>query len=134
MVQSQAVQSLSIGKLAAACAVGVETVRFYQRRGLLETPTRDDGIRRYGSDDLRRLRFIRQAQAGGFTLDQIKALLELDASDDRARARQMAKERVAALDARIQELQQARDALNRLARECGSGSPGPCPILKSFGV
>ena len=132
MVQSQAVQSLSIGKLAASGGVGVETVRFYQRRGLLPQPPRDDGIRRYGSDDVRRLRFIKQAQAAGFTLEEIKELLDLDASEDRSRARELANARVHALDARIAELQRARDALRRLARECGSGSAGPCPILTSF--
>jgi MerR family mercuric resistance operon transcriptional regulator len=132
MVQSQAVQSLSIGKLAASSGVGVETVRFYQRRGLLPQPARDDGIRRYGSDDVRRLRFIKQAQAAGFTLEEIKELLDLDASEDRSRARELANARVKALDARIVELQRARDALHRLARECGSGSAGPCPILTSF--
>ena len=134
MVQSQGLQSLTIGKLAATCGVGVETVRFYQRRGLLDTPTRGDGIRRYGSEHARRLRFIRQAQAAGFTLEQIKELLDLDASDDRARVRELAKGRIAVLDGRIADLQEARDALKRLARECGSGSPGPCPILKSFDV
>ncbi len=132
MVQSQAVQSLSIGKLAASGGVGVETVRFYQRRDLLPQPPRDDGIRRYGSDDVRRLRFIKQAQAAGFTLEEIKELLDLDASEDRSRARELANVRVKALDARIVELQRARDALRRLARECGSGSAGPCPILTSF--
>jgi MerR family mercuric resistance operon transcriptional regulator len=125
-------QSLTIGKLAAAAGVGVETVRYYQRRGLLETPTRDREIRRYGSDDLRRLRFIKQAQSAGFTLGEIKELLDLDASDDRARARELASARVEALDQKIGELQKARDALRRLARECGSGSAGPCPILASF--
>jgi MerR family mercuric resistance operon transcriptional regulator len=134
MVQSQASQSLTIGKLAAAASVGVETVRYYQRRGLLETPTRDRDIRRYGSDDLKRLRFIRQAQAAGFTLEEIKELLDLEASEDRARARELAGARVEALDRKIVELQKARDALKRLARECGSGSAGPCPILTSFDV
>jgi MerR family mercuric resistance operon transcriptional regulator len=125
---------LTIGKLASEGGVGVETIRFYQRKGLLGTPTRAAGIRRYGSDDIRRLRFIRQAQSAGFTLEQIKELLDLDASDDRARARELANERVAALDARIAELKLARDALRRLARECGTGGPGPCPILTSFEV
>ena len=134
MVQSQAIQSLSIGKLAAAGGVGVETIRYYQRRGLLQTPTRDREIRRYGGDDLRRLRFIRQAQSAGFTLEEIKELLDLDASEDRPRARELAKARVKALDEKIAELEQARDALRRLARECGSGSGGPCPILAAFEV
>jgi MerR family mercuric resistance operon transcriptional regulator len=134
MVQSQGIPSLTIGKLAAAGGVGVETIRFYQRRGLLEQPTRESGIRRYGSEDHRRLRFIKQAQGAGFTLEEIKELLDLDASEDRARARELAGERIAALDAKIAELQRARDALRRLARECGSGRAGPCPILKAFEV
>ena len=132
MVQSQATGSFTVGKLAAAGRVGVETIRFYQRRGLIQTPTREGAIRRYGSDDVRRLRFIKQAQAAGFTLEEIKELLDLDASEDRNRARELANARVKALDARIAELQRARDALRRLARECGSGSAGPCPILTSF--
>jgi MerR family mercuric resistance operon transcriptional regulator len=132
MVQSQAPQSLTIGRLAAAGGVGVETIRFYQRKGLLPTPTREGGIRRYGSDELRRLRFIRQAQAAGFTLEEIRELLELDASDDRPRAHELARARITALDARIGELQAARNALQRLASECGSGSAGRCPILASF--
>ena len=132
MVQSQATQSLTIGKLAAAGGVGVETIRYYQRRRLLQTPTRDREIRRYGSEDLRRLRFIRQAQAAGFTLEEIKELLDLDASEDRARARELARARVKVLDEKITELQRARDALKRLARECRAGGAGPCPILTSF--
>jgi len=126
--------SLTIGKLAAAGGVGVETIRYYQRRGLIETPARDREIRRYDENDLSRLRFIRQAQAAGFTLEEIKELLDLDASEDRARARALAGARVKALDLKIAELQRARDALKRLARECGSGGAGPCPILTSFEV
>jgi MerR family mercuric resistance operon transcriptional regulator len=134
MVQGQGVSSLTIGKLAAAGRVGVETIRFYQRKGLLEQPPRESGIRRYGSNDIRRLRFIRQAQAAGFTLEEIKELLELDASDDRSRARELAKVRIEALDAKIADLKRARNALERLARECSHGSSGPCPILTSFDV
>ena len=134
MVQSQGVQSLTIGKLAAAGGVGVETIRFYQRRGLLDEPTRESGIRRYGSADVRRLRFIKQAQAAGFTLQEIRELIELDATDDRHRARELARARGRALDAKIAELKHARDALRRLARECSAGSTGACPILTSFDV
>ena len=134
MVQSQGVQSLTIGKLAAAGGVGVETIRYYQRRGLLPIPTHEGEIRRYGSDDLRRLRFIRQAQVAGFTLEQIKELLALDSSQDRQRARELALERTRDLDARITELKRARDALRRLSKDCSEGTTGPCPILTSFGV
>ena len=132
MVQGQAPRSLTIGQFAAAGDVGVETIRFYQRKGLLAEPTRESGIRRYGSDDVGRLRFIRQAQAAGFTLQEIRELLDLDTSDDRARARELARARVKALNAKIAELKRARDALQRLATECGEGTKGPCPILTSF--
>ena len=134
MVQSQAISALTIGKLAAAGGVGVETIRFYQRKGLLDQPEREVGIRRYGHNDLRRLRFIRQAQAAGFTLEQIKELLDLDTGEDRNRARQLARERIEALNGKILALEEARDALQRLAAECEGGGKGPCPILSSFGV
>ena len=132
MVQSQAPHSLTIGQFAAAGGVGVETIRFYQRKGLLAEPARETGIRRYGSDDVRRLRFIKQAQAAGFTLQEIRELLDLDASEDRERARELATARVEALNKQIAELKRARDALQHLARVCGQGTKGPCPILSSF--
>ncbi len=122
----------SIGKLAEAGGVGVETVRFYQRKGLLDTPPRGDGIRRYGDGHIRRLRFIRRAQQAGFTLAEIQELLELDASFDRARAHDLAATRIAALDREIEQLQRARASLNRLARECEEGTAGPCPIIAAF--
>lgn len=123
---------LTIGKLAASAGVGVETVRFYQRRGLLETPTRDAGVRRYSASDVRRLRFIRNAQAAGFTLDEIMELLALDASADHARARALAEQRLAGIALRIAELERARDALSLLARACSATDAGPCPILDAF--
>ena len=123
---------LTIGRLAVAGGVGVETVRYYQRRGLLAEPPRTDGIRRYGDEDLRRLRFIRSAQAAGFTLEQIGELISLDSVGDRSRARALAEERIAALDARIAEMQAAREALARLSAACGDGSAGPCPIISAF--
>lgn len=129
---------MTIAGLARAGGVGVETIRYYQRRGLLDTPIPSGGggvrgaVRRYGPEDVRRLRFIRSAQAAGFTLEQIAELLALDASEDRARARALAEERLRALDAKIAELTEARDALRRLARDCGSGTAGPCPIIAAF--
>ncbi len=134
MVRNQAPASLTIGSLATAAGVGVETVRFYQRKGLLDEPTRESGIRRYGGADLRRLRFIRKAQAAGFTLRQVAELLALDGGEDRARVRALARARIAALDAQIAALASARDALAHLAAECGSGRGRSCPILDSFGV
>ncbi len=132
--------NMTIAGLAREGDVGVETVRYYQRRGLLDIPERPSGggsggsVRRYGTDDVHRLRFIRSAQGAGFTLEQIGELLALDATDDRAKVRKLAMERIAALDARIEELTRVRASLRRLAQECGSGSEGPCPILTAFEV
>ena len=123
----------TIGGLARAAGVGVETVRYYQRRGLLPEPARPPGeVRRYGEEDLRRLRFIRSAQAAGFTLNEIGELLALDAADDRARARALAEARVAALDATIEQLLEARNALAGLATACAKKDGGNCPILSAF--
>ncbi len=124
--------SLTIAKLARTAGVGVETVRYYQRRGLLAEPDRGEGPRRYGRDALDRLRFIRAAQTAGFTLVEIAELLELDATDDRERAREMARHRIGALDEQIARLRAARAALTALAHDCASGGDGVCPILAAF--
>lgn len=129
MIRSQAV---SIARFAEAGGVGVETVRYYQRRGLLSVPAKGNGIRRYDASDVRRLRFIRAAQAAGFTLEQIGELIALDATDERARARELARAQIAALDAKIAELSAARKSLEKLANECAKGHAGPCPILAAF--
>ncbi len=124
--------SYTIGRLAEAAGVGVETIRFYQRKGLVEEPPRAGAFRRYGERDLDRLRFIRRAQGAGFTLAEIAELLTLDAGQDRGRARELAAARIIALDVKIRELGEARRALVRLARECSEGRDGPCPIIASF--
>ncbi|MGN6499331.1 MAG: MerR family transcriptional regulator [Tsuneonella sp.] len=125
--------ALKISELAKNAGVGVETVRFYQRKGLLDTPRgAATGGRHYGADDVRRLRYIRKAQTAGFTLAEIAELIDLDRSDDRPRARDMARTRIAALDARIAELTDARASLAKLARACAKGGEGPCPILAAF--
>jgi MerR family mercuric resistance operon transcriptional regulator len=138
MVRSQAARSPTIAWLAAAGGVGVETVRFYQRRGLLPLPkrrglaTEGGRVRRYGEADVRRLRFIRAAQAAGFTLEEVRELLSLDAGHDHARARELARSRLAALDTKIASLESARDSLRWLARRCGESAHGPCPIIAAF--
>lgn len=130
--------AMTIAALAKEGGVGVETVRYYQRRGLIEEPERPGGpgarpgVRRYDAEHVRRLRFIKSAQLAGFTLDEIGELLALDMTQDRARVQSLARARIAALDARIAELEAARAALSRLAHSCASGEAGPCPILLSF--
>lgn len=111
----------------------METVRYYQRRGLMPEPPRPPReVRRYGDQEVKRLRFIRSAQSAGFTLNEIKELLHFDSTDDRARARELALERVAALDEKIAELRDARDALSALATACARKRGGPCPIITAF--
>ena len=130
--------NMTIAALARTGGVGVETVRYYQRRGLMQEPPRPEGsglsggVRRYGDDDVRRLRFIKSAQSAGFTLEEVRELLALDSTDERPRAREMARSRVAALDAKIAELTAARASLSRLADECSAAGAGPCPIITAF--
>jgi len=124
--------AMTIARLGAAAGVGVETVRYYQRRGLLEVPESAGGVRRYGPEDVRRLLFIRRAQSAGFTLEEISELLALDRTNDRARVRELAAARLAALDAKIAELESSRAALERLRSSCSAGRKGPCPILEAF--
>jgi len=129
---------LTIGKLAHAGGVGVETIRYYQRRGLMGTPARSGGdgwgggIRRYDEEDVRRLKFIRSAQVSGFTLEEIAELLALDESDDRPRVRALARQRIDVLDEKIAQMTETRAALARLADQCAASDKGPCPILAAF--
>lgn len=124
---------MTVSELAKSGGVGVETVRFYQRKGLMTRPVgRGAGIRHYGAEDVRRLRFIRSAQAAGFALREIGVLLDLDGESDRTEVRALARARVAALDEQIVQLSAARDALDRLANQCAQSLGGPCPILNAF--
>ncbi|MCP5125612.1 MAG: MerR family transcriptional regulator [Gammaproteobacteria bacterium] len=126
--------ALTVGELAKAAGVHVETVRYYQRRGLLTTPERPYGtIRRYSNADSNRLCFIRRAQRLGFTLDEIAQLLALDTFRDRDQARALAEIKVADLDARIADLQAMRRVLVERIADCTHGQPTePCPILGVF--
>ncbi len=124
---------MKIGDLAKAGGVSVETIRFYQRRGLLSEPLRGAGARRYIDADLERLRSIRAAQTAGFTLEEIATLLGL-AHDDRAAARSLAEARIAAIDEKIATLRTMRTALKDLVKDCAHGADGPCPILAAFSI
>ncbi|RDV06194.1 MerR family transcriptional regulator [Sphingorhabdus pulchriflava] len=126
---------LTISQLAKAGGVGVETIRFYQRKKLLEVPGdlgRGNGIRHYDDSDVRQLRFIRTAQQAGFTLSEIAELLALDKGRDRRRVREMARARIAALYDEIARLKRAQKSLSGLAQICAHGDDGPCPIIEAF--
>ncbi len=127
---------LTIGQLAAGAAVRVGTVRYYERCGLLpRVPRLASGYRRYGADAVERLRFIRAAQALGFSLAEIRELLSLrvrpgaSCADVRARTN----DKIGAIDERISELQRIRAALVTLAVRCtGAGPTSDCPILDAL--
>lgn len=127
----------TIGEFAKLCEVGVETIRYYQRKGLLHVPllTKEFGtrkIRRYGDNDINRLRFILLAKKAGFTLKEIKELLEFDAKNDRERVRDMAQKRIEKLNLKINELTESRNTLSLLVAKCRDTRSSPCPILMTF--
>lgn len=124
--------ALTISELARGAGVGVETVRYYQRRKLLSVPETASGWRRYDAEDLSRLRFIRTAQRAGFSLEEIGELLVLDAATERGRVRELARERIAMLDAKIADMQAARQALEGLVTICAKGVGDKCPIISAF--
>jgi len=127
---------LSTGELARKAGVGVETVRFYEREGLLAEPERRaSGYRQYDDEAVAVVRFIRRAKELGFTLKEIKSLLALraDSSATRADVRQQAKEKLLDIDGKIADLTRMREALNKLVKQChGSGSKLGCPILEAL--
>lgn len=125
---------LTIGALAKAADVGVETIRYYQRRGLLAEPRQTRGAYRvYGEAELARLRAIRRAQQLGFSLEEIAGLLALNEERDRNRARAAAQAKVDLIESRIRQLQDMRDALGELVRCCEhTDAPAPCPILRAL--
>jgi MerR family mercuric resistance operon transcriptional regulator len=125
---------LTIANFARAAGVGVETVRYYQRRGLLPVPqARHASYRRYDETLLKRLRFVKKAQAAGFTLAEIRELIRLDRTHERLRVQDMATRKLAGLAARIRELRAASQALKTLIHHCQHARPGaPCPIIEAF--
>jgi MerR family copper efflux transcriptional regulator len=129
-------KSLTIGEVARQAGVGVETVRFYERQGLLEEPPRRaSGYRQFDQDTVDVLRFIRRAKELGFTLKEVKGLLalRLDASATRAEVRQQANAKVTDIEARIADLQRMRDVLLKLVKKChGDGAATGCPILEAL--
>ncbi|KTD00898.1 MerR family transcriptional regulator [Fluoribacter gormanii] len=127
----------TIGEFAKLCEVGVETIRYYQRKGLIHVPLlpKELGapkIRRYGDNDISRLRFILLAKKAGFTLKEIKELLEFDAKNDRKHVRDMAEKRIEQLNLKINELTEACSTLSRLVAKCRDTESSPCPILMTF--
>jgi MerR family mercuric resistance operon transcriptional regulator len=126
--------SLTIGRLAQRAGVNVESVRFYQRRGLLAEPPRPlGGIRRYGDDDVRRIRFIRQSQALGFTLAEVAELLALDDGRHCSEAQVLAAGKLAVVRERIVQLRRIERLLAGLVTQCRCNTGAVrCPLIEGM--
>lgn len=125
---------LTIGRLAGEAGVNVETIRYYQRRGLMAEPDKPSrGQRRYAADAVSRLRFIKRAQVLGFTLEEIVSLLKLDQAHACAETRELAALKLQGIDRRLADLKAMRKALTLLLRECEIGATaGACPIIDAL--
>lgn len=124
-------ENLTIGTLAKQAGVNVETIRYYQRRGLLQEPVKPrGGFRHYPQSTVKRVRFIKRAQALGFTLEEITGLLTLDERKACQETRRIAAHKLELIAEKIADLSKMKKALTRLVRACDTSSSGaPCPII-----
>ena len=129
-------KTLTIGELAREAGIGVETIRFYERKGLIQEPSRRaSGYRQFDEAVVDRLRFIRQAKELGFTLGEIKELLSLrlDPTSSCADVKKRADVKIADIEEKIRTLQRMKRALVKLTKACtGQGPSSECPILESL--
>jgi MerR family mercuric resistance operon transcriptional regulator len=124
-------QEFTIGRLAKAAGVNVETIRYYQRRGLIDEPTKPPGgHRRYRAMVVQQIEFIRRAQQLGFSLAEVKELLDLSHGRSTAKCRVIAEKKVASVDVHIAHLSKMRSRLKKLILASKkSGGTGFCPII-----
>lgn len=124
-------ENLTIGVLAKHSDVNVETIRYYQRRGLLEEPSKPSGgFRQYPQESVKRVRFIKRAQMLGFTLEEIQGLLALDERKACTQTREIAAHKLELIAQKIAELSKMKKSLARLLRSCDASAAGaPCPII-----
>ena len=125
---------MTIGKLAEAAGVGVETIRFYQRSGLLQEPERPiSGFREYTAADARRIRFIKRAQMLGFSLNDIAGLLKLDGPQTCSVTHDLALAKLHLVQDKIADLEAIRDPLQQMVRQCElKQKRGTCPIIATL--
>lgn len=127
-------ENLTIGAFAKAAGVNVETIRFYQLKGLLPQPERPHGsIRRYGQTDVARVKFVKSAQRLGFSLDEIGQLLKLEDGTHCSEAAELAALRLADVRARLADLKCIEAALSKLVGECNAHSGNvSCPLIAAL--
>lgn len=126
--------SYSIGQLARTASTGVETIRYYERRGLMPEPPRAaSGYRRYPLDAADRLYFTQRGKRLGFTLEEIAGLLKLEEGGDRARVKAFAEAKLEEIETRIADLEHMRASLRELTAHCsGEGPVAGCPIIEAL--
>jgi len=124
-------ENLTIGILAKRSDVNVETIRYYQRRGLLQEPSKPSGgFRQYPQESVKRVRFIKRAQVLGFTLEEIQGLLALDERKACTETREIAAHKLELIAQKISDLSKIKKSLARLVRSCDASAAGaPCPII-----
>jgi MerR family mercuric resistance operon transcriptional regulator len=130
-------EELTIGQLARRTGVNRETVRYYERIGLLDSPPRTaSGYRRYRGEDVRRLIFIRRARDLGFSLDRVRTLLGLAAAPDRncAEVRSVAIDHLAEIRGKLADLRRMERVLAELVAACGEGRQPACPLVEVLSV
>ena len=127
---------MKIGELATRAGVPIDTVRYYERQGLLPQPPRQpSGYRSFQASDVVRLRFVTRAKALGFTLQDVRDLLALSSrrEDDMGSLKQAAQQKLAGVEAKLAELTRIRDGLRTLVQACpGHGALEACPILHAL--
>jgi MerR family mercuric resistance operon transcriptional regulator len=125
---------MTIGRLADEAGVNVETIRYYQRRGLMREPARPmHGHRSYAPDAIKRVRFIKRAQLLGFTLEEVGSLLELEGVSACAETRELAAHKLQAIEERLAGLTAMRKALAALVHQCDTGATkGGCPVIHAL--
>lgn len=126
--------ALTIGRLARSAGVNVQTIRFYQRLGLIAKPPRPSGgVRRYSSDTVVRIKFVKRAQALGFSLDEIALLLGLSDGEHCAETKALAEKKLTTVEEKISDLVAIQNALKALVAECSKGSRSSgCPIIDAL--
>ncbi|MDZ7855786.1 Hg(II)-responsive transcriptional regulator [Sphaerotilus sp.] len=132
--QNGLMNGITIGGVAKAAGVNVETVRFYQRRALLPEPDRPYGrIRRYGTEDVARVKFVKAAQRLGFSLDEVAGLLTLDDGTHCDEARQLAEIKLADVRKKLKDLRRIESVLASLVRDCcTSRGTVSCPLIATL--
>lgn len=130
---SEAPSPLTIGRLAKAAGVGVETVRYYQSRGLLRVPAANGGFRVYPTAAIHRIGFIKRAQALGFTLEEVRSLLDLEDGRNRRAVQSVTQARLGQIEDKLADLQRMRDVLSDLLHRCRQTGPTQaCPIIETL--